>query len=147
MVDVITSIEIDAPIERVTAYAMDQDNAPEWYINIKSVQWLTQKPVTIGSKFAFVAHFLGRKLSYVYEVVKFSDTEMVMRTADGPFPMETTYQFKKIDDNTTRMTLRNRGTPSGFSKLFSPFMSAMMRKANKKDLKSIKQKIEKRNRL
>ena len=145
MVDVITSIEINAPVKRVIAYAMDQDNGPEWYINIKSVKWLTEKPVTIGSKFAFVAHFLGRKLSYVYEVVKFSDTEMVMRTADGPFPMETTYQFERIDDSTTRMTLRNRGTPLGFSRLFSPFMSAMMRKANKKDLKAIKQIIERRN--
>jgi hypothetical protein len=68
-----------------------------------------------------------------------------MSTSDGPFPMETTYLFEKIDENTTTMTLRNRGTPSGFSKLFSPFMSSMMRSANKKDLQSIKRIIEKMN--
>lgn len=147
MVDVVTSINIAAPIHAVARYAMNQDNAPEWYVNIKSVEWRTPGPMTLGSKFAFVAHFLGRRLSYVYEVVKLSETEMVMRTADGPFPMETTYQFEAINDNATRMTLRNRGTPSGFSKLFAPFMSAMMRKANNKDLRSIKQIIEKKIRL
>ena len=145
MVDVVTSIDIAAPIGKVTSYAMDQDNAPEWYLNIKSVEWQTPKPMTLGSKFAFVAHFLGRELNYVYEVVKLSSSEMVMRTADGPFPMETTYLFEKINDKITRMTLRNRGTPSGFSRLFSPFMSAMMRKANNKDLRSVKKIIEKKN--
>ena len=106
---------------------------------------VTRKPLTVGSRFAFVAHFLGRKLSYVYEVVELGDTKMVMKTADGPFPMETTYQFEKISGNATRMTLRNRGMPSGFSKLFAPFMATMMRRANMKDLKRIKQIIERRN--
>jgi uncharacterized membrane protein len=142
MVDVITSINIAAPIHQVKAYAMDQDHAPQWYVNIKSVEWRTEKPIRVGSRFAFVAHFLGRKLSYVYEVVKLSDTELIMKTADGPFPMETTYLFEKIDDSMTRMTLRNRGMPAGFSKLLSPLMALMMRRANTKDLRSIKQIIE-----
>jgi uncharacterized membrane protein len=142
MVDVKTAIEIKAPLQQVAAYAMNQDNAPSWYVNIKSVDWKTPKPVTVGSRFAFTAHFLGRKLTYEYEVVQLSDTVMVMRTADGPFPMETTYRFEKIDEGTTQMILRNRGTPSGFSKLLSPFIGAMMRKANIKDLKKIKRILE-----
>jgi len=142
MVDVTTSIEILAPLQKVAAYAMDPDKAPEWYVNIKSAEWKTSKPLAIGSKIAFVAQFMGKKLVYTYEVVDLSDTKMVMRTADGPFPMETTYTFHKISGNLTRMTLRNRGTPSGFSKLVSPFMSMMMKKANNNDLKSIKRLLE-----
>jgi hypothetical protein len=142
MVDVTTSIEILAPLQKVAAYAMDPDKAPEWYVNIKSAEWKTTKPLAIGSKIAFVAQFMGKKLVYTYEVVDLSDTKMVMRTADGPFPMETTYTFHKISGNLTRMTLRNRGTPSGFSKLVSPFMSMMMKKANNNDLKSIKRLLE-----
>jgi hypothetical protein len=142
MVDVTTSIEIAETLERVAAYAINPDNAPEWYVNIKSVEWKTPRPLSQGSKVAFVAHFLGRKLSYTYEFVELSHTKLIMRTADGPFPMETTYTFEKINTNTTRMTLRNKGAPSGFSKMISPFMSLMMKRANQKDLASIKRILE-----
>ena len=67
-----------------------------------------------------------------------------MRTAEGPFPMETTYTWTAINQNTTKMTLRNQGNPAGFSKLFAPFVAAMMRKANVKDLKNIKRILESR---
>lgn len=56
--------------------------------------------------------------------------------------METTYTWTAIDGQTTKMILQNKGNPTGFSKLFAPFMKAMMRKANKKDLREIKRIIE-----
>jgi uncharacterized membrane protein len=144
MVDVFNEIDIACPVERVSAYAADPDNAPEWYVNIKSAEWRTPKALEVGAQIAFVAHFLGRKLAYVYEIAEFVPGEkMVMRTADGPFPMETTYTWHKMGDQTTRMTLRNRGNPSGFSKIFAPFMARAMRKANQNDLKMIKKILEK----
>lgn len=142
MVDVITEIIIQRPVQVVSAYTSNPDNAPEWYVNIKSAEWVTPKPLVLGSRIAFVAHFLGRKLSYTYEVTKFSDSEFVMRTAEGPFPMETTYSWEKIDEHSTRMTLRNTGSPTGFSKLFAPIMASQMRKANQKDLNKLKQVLE-----
>jgi len=104
MVDVTTEIIIDRPVAVVTDYTANPDNAPEWYVNIKSVEWKTPKPLTIGSKIGFTAHFLGRNLSYTYEVIEF--------------------------------------IPSGFSKLFAPFMAAAMRRANQKDLQKLKQVLE-----
>lgn len=142
-VDVITEIAIERPIEIVSAYAADPSNAPEWYVNIASIEWKTPPPLAIGSKLAFVAHFLGRRLEYTYEIVELvPGARLVMRTAEGPFPMETSYEWTPSGPEGTRMKLRNRGQPSGFSKLVAPLMEAAMRRANRKDLERLKQLLE-----
>lgn len=138
-VDVKTEIDIKCPLDMVAAFASDPDNTTKWYVNIKSVEWKTPKPLQIGSRIAFKARFLGKDLSYVYEVIEnIPNKRFVMRTADGPFPMETTYEWERTDGLTTRMKLRNRGTPSGFSKFFAPFIASMMRKASWKANASLK---------
>jgi uncharacterized protein YndB with AHSA1/START domain len=142
-VDVVTETVIRRPLREVAEYAANPDHAPEWYVNIKSVQWKTDPPARVGSKVAFVAHFLGRTLAYTYEIVDLVPGErLVMRTAEGPFPMETTYTWEASGEGATRMTLRNRGTPSGFSALFAPFMAMAMRRANGKDLARLKVILE-----
>ncbi|MBL0054202.1 MAG: SRPBCC family protein [Bacteroidetes bacterium] len=142
MVDVITQIIINKSLNEVSAFACNPDNAPLWYVNIKSVEWKTEKPLKLNSQIAFVAHFMGKKLSYTYQVIEMNENKFVMRTSQGPFPMETTYTFKKIGDNITEMSLRNCGNPTGFSKLFAPFMSMMMRNVNMKDLRKLKSILE-----
>jgi uncharacterized membrane protein len=140
-VDVVTNIVINRPIDQVAAYASNPDNAPKWYVNIKSVEWQTDPPVRVGTKIAFVAEFLGKRIAYTYEVVELTGERLVMRTAEGPFPMETSYLWEQVDGG-TRMTLRNRGTPSGFSSLAAPLMARSMRKANEKDLAALKAILE-----
>lgn len=142
-VDVHTDIEIARPRADVAAFAAAPDNAPLWYVNIKSVEWKSEPPLRVGSRIAFVAHFLGKRLAYTYEIVEFVDGErLVMRTAEGPFPMETTYLWQSTASGATRMTLRNRGNPRGFSRLVAPFMASAMRRANRKDLARLKAVLE-----
>lgn len=146
MVDVFTEIIIKCPRDTVSEYEANPDNAPEWYVNIHSAEWQTPKPLEVGSKVAFKAAFLGKELSYVYLIAEYiPGKKLVMRTADGPFPMETTYTWESEGEQSTRMTLRNKGNPTGFSMLFSPLMSLMMKRANNKDLKKIKRLLEKRS--
>ena len=142
-VDVLTEIVIERPCDEVASYAANPDNAPAWYVNIKSVEWQTPPAVSVGSKIAFVAQFLGRRLAYTYEIVEFSPGQrLVMHTAHGPFPMETTYTWETISAGRTRMTLRNRGTPSGFGVVMAPFMAMALRRANRKDLARLKAILE-----
>jgi uncharacterized membrane protein len=141
-VDIETEIEIDRPRHEVAAFAADPDNATAWYENIRSVEWKTAKPLALGSQVAFVATFLGRRLAYTYEVVELVPGErLVMSTADGPFAMETTYTWQETRGS-TRMTLRNRGEPAGFSKVAAPIMSKAMRRANRNDLARLKEILE-----
>ena len=142
-VDVMTEIVITRPAEIVAAYAADPANAPAWYDNITSATWETGPPLRTGSRIAFTAHFLGRHLSYTYEITDFTPVErLVMQTTQGPFPMETTYTWQVIDDRSTRMTLRNRGEPAGFAKLAAPFMTIAIRRANRKDLANLRARLE-----
>lgn len=143
-VDVQTEIDIDRPRLEVASYASDPDNATSWYQNITSVEWRSPKPLAVGSRLAFVARFLGRHLEYTYEVKDLVTGErFVMRTAEGPFPMETTYTWDENPAGGTTMRLRNRGEPSGFSKLVTPVMAGAMRRANQKDLARLKAILEK----
>ena len=145
-VDIVTEVHTAAPPERVAAYAADPANAPEWYANIESVVWKSPPPVHVGSLMDFVAHFLGRRLAYTYEVVDLvPGKRLVMRTPQGPFPMETTYEWETVADGATHMTLRNRGEPSGFSKVAAPVMAAAVRRATRKNLKALKALLEQRS--
>jgi len=141
-VDVLTEIEIARPAGDVAAFAADPDNATLWYRNIKSVEWETDPPLAVGSRLSFVAQFLGRTLAYTYEVREHElGRRFVMSTAQGPFPMETTYEWEQTGAG-TRMTLRNSGEPSGFSKLSAPLMARAMRRANMADLRRLKEILE-----
>jgi len=145
MVDVLSEIVIERPCEEVAAFAANPENAPAWYVNIKQVKWRSSPPVEIGSEIDFVAQFMGRELAYTYRVAVLNPEKMVMRTAEGPFPMETTYTWQSTDDGYTHMTIRNKGVPVGFSRLVAPLLRIAMRQANKKDLALLKKIMEDRS--
>jgi hypothetical protein len=143
-VDVETQIVIARERTEVAAYAADPDRATTWYENIKTVEWRTPPPLAVGSQLAFVATFLGRRIAYTYEVVEHAPGQrFVMRTAEGPFPMQTTYEWRDAPEGGgTRMTLRNAGEPAGFAKIGAPVMARAMRRANRKDLERLKTILE-----
>jgi uncharacterized protein YndB with AHSA1/START domain len=141
MVDVSVERVIGRPRADVAAFAVHPANAPEWYENIKAVEW--QPPLAVGSELGFVAQFMGRRLEYTYVVRELVPGErLVMSTAQGPFPMQTTYEFADAGDGATRMTLRNRGEPAGFMKVAGPVMARAMRRANEQDLRRLQTLLE-----
>jgi hypothetical protein len=142
-VDVETEIVIARPRDQVAAYASDPDNATAWYRNIDAVGWETPPPLAVGTRLAFVARFLGRRIAYTYEVREHvPGARFVMSTAEGPFPMETTYAWEDAGVGSTRMRLRNRGEPAGFAQVTAPLMARAIGRANRADLRRLKELLE-----
>lgn len=142
-VDVAETVVIERPIAEVAEYAGDPSNAPEWYRRIKTADWQTDPPIKLGSQITFQARFMGKDLVYTYVVTEFTPGEQVaMRTAEGPFPMNTTYRWRAVGERVTHMTLRNHGEPQGFSRLMAPLMAIAMRRAMRQDLGDLKRLLE-----
>ncbi|MEO6652516.1 MAG: SRPBCC family protein [Ilumatobacteraceae bacterium] len=145
-VDVSTTIVIERPIAEVSAFAGDPSNAPTWYRRIDQADWVTEPPISLGSRIDFRARFLGRQLEYTYEVTEYTPGEQVsMRTTDGSFPMATTYRWRPVGDRATHMVLHNWGEPAGFSRLVAPLIGRMMRRAMNQDLGDLKHLLESRS--
>ena len=142
-VDVTTEITIDRPIETVATFAANPANVHHWYKNIHSIEWQSAPVVAVGSSAAFVAKFLGRTMRYTYRIEAYVPNQLlVMRTTEGPFPMETSYEWEALESSSTRMRLRNRGQPSGFAAITAPLMSFAIRRANMKDLGLLRHILE-----
>ncbi len=142
-VDIMATIVIERPITEVSTFAGDPSNAPRWSRRISSAEWETDPPITLGSRIAFRARFVGRDLAYVDEVTEYTPGEQVaMRTAEGLFPMAITYTWRPIGPGKTHMTLRNHGEPSGFLRLMAPLLARAMRRAMNQDLADLKRLLE-----
>lgn len=142
-IDVTVSTEIARPREEVAAYTSDPDNDTIWYVNIRKVEWLTERPAAVGTRVSRVAHFLGKRMAYTYIVDAWEPGErLVMRAEDGPFPMSTTYVWEDVGESRTRMSVTNSGGPGGFFGLASPLLARQVRKALTKDLAKLKSILE-----
>ncbi|HTB22169.1 MAG TPA: SRPBCC family protein [bacterium] len=140
--DVQAEIVIERPVAQVAAFASDPTNAPLWYGKITEVSWETALPFMVGTRIAFVANHLGRKMEYTYEVKEFvAGSRLVMETDEGPAWMRTTYTWEPAGEG-TRMCLRNQGESSVFAKLAAPLMEAAMKSALSEDLAKLKSVLE-----
>jgi hypothetical protein len=65
-----------------------------------------------------------------------------MRTAEGRFPMETTYAWRDEPGGGTRMSLQSRGEARGLGRVGVPFLKRAMRRSSEKDLERLKHLLE-----
>jgi hypothetical protein len=143
MVDVSTEIIINLPKEKVTEFASDPSNVPNWCTHIKSVEWNNDAPLRAGVKLVFNEQIMRRPHKQVYEVVEIiPGQKVIMKSQSNNMRMETTVAWQAINENTTCMTLRNRGIPVAFSKPIAPLLKLAIRKASRRNLKQLKRVLE-----
>jgi ligand-binding SRPBCC domain-containing protein len=142
-VDVEVHTTIARPRPEVAAYCVDPDKVTAWNSNITAVQWEKGEPVTLGSRFRFTSGFLGRTLQYTYDVVELVEAaRFVMRSDQGPFPMETTYTWEDAPNGATWMSLRSRAEPTAFIGLAAPVLATAIRRSRANDLARLKSILE-----
>ena len=136
-------IEIAKPCAEVAAFAGNPTMAPEWCDNVDAVRWWTEPPVRVGARVTFVARLLGQTFAYAALVTHFDPGErLVMRTKFGPFPVETTYVWRAVTADSTRMTVRKRVTPGGLARLGAPAVVLVLRWAMRENLQRLKLLLE-----
>lgn len=142
-VDALSEIVINRARPDVAAYAANPERASAWYASVDEVEWRTEPRLEVGSRVAFVNYAARKKAEFVFEVCDYVPGErLVMRSVEGSFPMETTYTWEDAGELATRMTLRNRGEPTGVLKLVAPLLVPAMRRSINKDLARLKRLLE-----
>jgi carbon monoxide dehydrogenase subunit G len=145
MVDVSTEIIINLPKEKVTGFALDPANVPNWCTHIKSVEWNNDGPLRAGVKLVFNEQIMRMRRPHkqVYEVVEIiPGQKVIMKSQSNGMRMETTVAWQAINENTTCMTLRNRGIPVAFSRSIAPLLKLAIRNASRRNLKQLKKMLE-----
>jgi hypothetical protein len=113
-IGVSTVIDIARPGDEVAAYVSDADNAPSAAREYRACG-LADRQAT-GNRYPprLCGSLLGSDSLHTYEVIDFvPDERLVMATAEGPFPVETTYTWTGLPGHRTQMVLRHRGMPIG----------------------------------
>jgi hypothetical protein len=139
--DVRVSDDIARPPADVAAYMFDARHDPEWISGIERVD-PPQGPVQVGTETHRLARFMGRRIDYVLRVSVFvPDRRLVMESVRAPFPMGVTYEVQPAGAG-ARVGLRVTGGYGLLMRLAQPFVSLMIRRNLRADLRNLRRRLE-----
>jgi uncharacterized protein YndB with AHSA1/START domain len=131
--DVLVQRRLAAPPSAVARTMFEPENDPGWIGGAKAVQRLTPGPLALGSRVRRDGGFLGRKFSWVTEVVDLlPERRLAMRFVEGPMKGGVTYEIAP-DDGGSQVSIRNHGGAS----LAFPGLGWMLRRSVAKDLERL----------
>ncbi len=134
-VDITASVHIKRDPAAVAAYMTDPANDPQWIGGLRTAELLGEPPIAVGSQVRRVAHFLGRRVEYVNEILALDGGHLDMRSIKAPFPMHITYRFAPAPDGGTAVSNHVRG---GGPRLFNRFV----RRNVQRDLERLRDLLE-----
>jgi uncharacterized membrane protein len=138
------SIIINRPIEEVFAYVSNLQNGPQWQTGLFEVRRITQGSLGIGSQFASVRKFLGRKLEANVEIVAYEpNRKIVIKSPSGSVPFEQSFLFEPVADGTRLATLIELHT-SGFMGLAEPMIAGSLKREMEAAFGDLKDLLETR---
>jgi uncharacterized membrane protein len=144
MIDLEKSIIIHLPIEEVFSYVSNLTHSAEWQNGLEEVRKTTEGPLGVGTQFALVRTFIGRKMEASNEITEFvPNAKVAFKTTSGPIPLEASYHFETIGKD-TKLTSKIEMQPKGFVSLAEPLISASLQRDVEASLGFLKNMLENR---
>ncbi|MCB9592976.1 MAG: SRPBCC family protein [Sandaracinaceae bacterium] len=141
-VDITAEVTIERPRAEVAAYMFDPRNDATWTGGLVDAKPLTDGPLVTGSKVERTSKFLGRKFSYVIEVLDHEPEARVQMLTNEPFEMRVTYLLEDAPGGHTTTRIHCAGGGSGFFKMAGPLLSRMVKRSIQNDLLMLKEALE-----
>ena len=139
---------IERPIAEVWAYIEDPRNELDWQSAAREREPLDDSQTGTGTRFRGVDGFLGRKLTFVWEVTEHEpEVCLVVRAVEGPMEAEFGFELTPVDGG-TKVTYRGEAE-SGFGGLFGrlldPVVTGIFQRESQTDLAKLKAILEARS--
>ena len=142
MIQVEASVVISRPPEEVFAYISNFENNPRWQGGMKEARFTSQGPLGVGSTYAQVATFLGRRVESTFEVVDYQPNRLIKATStSGSFPITFTRIVEPVDHG-TKVSAIVEGDAAGFFKLAQPLLARMVQRSVDADYTNLKDILE-----
>jgi uncharacterized protein YndB with AHSA1/START domain len=135
-------ITIQRPVDEVFAYVSDAEKAPQWQKALVENRRITDGPLGIGTQYAGVRQFMGRKVESVIQYTIFElNKKIVFTNAPGYSPFEQTYLFESTAEG-TRLTSRLDLETTGFLGLAKPLIASGVKREVDESFELLKNLLE-----
>ncbi len=137
-----TSIVINRPLEDVFAFTTNFENQPKWQSRLLEAKKITEGPIGVGTKWRFVAKFLGQRIEYDQQCTEYVPNRTYAgKSVSGPFPVMGRQTYEPVEGG-TRITAVGEVQTGGFFKLAEPVIEGMLKRLTDADLANMKDLLE-----
>jgi uncharacterized protein YndB with AHSA1/START domain len=144
MIHADASTTIRRPIAEVFSYVSDATNEPAWHTDAAEARPLTDGPIGVGSRIAYVFPFMGRRSTSIGEVVEFEPPHLeAIHFDNGPFGLKPriTYRFEDLGGS-CRFTRQAEADTHGLTRLIAPFMQRLLARRSASFVENLRRRLE-----
>jgi uncharacterized protein YndB with AHSA1/START domain len=145
IIRVVNEIVIERPPEEVFAFITDVGSNPQWQRGMREAHFTSGPPMRLGSTYAQVTSFLGRRIESRYEVIDLVPGRLITgSTTISPVPIT----FSRIvtpHKAGARVTAVVEGRPQGVFTLVSPIVRRLVAASLARDYANLKHLLEGRS--
>ena len=144
MIDIETTLDVDAPADAVFAFVADQTNGPLWQKGLHSVRRLTPGPIGVGSEHEFERRLAGIPIKSRNRFTAYSSEErqVVFEIPKGWVSGEASYRVEPLGPGSCRLISTMRFDLSGPPKLFERSFAKTLERDTARDEATLKALVE-----